>query len=67
MKCTQKGNYDLRKLHDKMLAGQIQTPFRQFSSNESFLYRDGEFISTGLSLYFGSRKVIQSISISMKR
>ena len=53
---SKKGNYDLRKLYDKMLAGQIQTPFRQFSSNESFLYRDGEFISTGLSLYFGSRK-----------
>lgn len=53
---SKKGNYDLRKLYDKMLSGQIQTPFRQFSSNESFLYRDGEFISTGLSLYFGSRK-----------
>ena len=53
---SKNGNYDLRKLYDKMMSGQIQTPFRQFSSNESFLLRNGIFESTGLSLYFGSRK-----------
>ena len=53
---SKKGNYDLRKLYEKMMSGQIQTVFRQFSSNESFLLRNGNFESTGLSLYFGSRK-----------
>lgn len=49
-------NYDLFELKEKYEAGLVDTTFRKFKYEGSFLLKKGKLYNGGLSLYFGSRQ-----------